>query len=141
MENNNFENAFELNKKYPNTFELFDKKYFKNLSKNDNVKVIRNSERFWITIEKINFENNTIEGIIANDLILPENNDIKFQDKVEITFENIIDILFEKLYSNKNALKEIQNYHENLNSINNLIIRENEFNCPIFLKTYNKYFN
>lgn len=140
MKNNNFENAFELNKKYPNTFELFDKKFFEKLSKNDNVKVIRNKERFWISIEKINFENNTIEGLISNDLVLPQNNDIKFGDKVEIDFKNIIDILFKKLYSNEIALKEITNYYENSNSNNNLIVKESEFNCPIFLKTYNKYF-
>ncbi len=91
------ENAFELNKEYPNTFEIPSKKEIESLKVNDLVKLIfveendnpeTMPERMWVKIIKINKDN--FIGILDNDPYYIES--VKYGDEIVFKIENIIDI-------------------------------------------------
>lgn len=91
------ENAFELNKEYPDTFEIPSKKEIESLKVNDLVKLIfveKNDspetipERMWVKIIEINKDN--FVGILDNKPYYIES--VKYGDKIVFKIENIIDI-------------------------------------------------
>ncbi|MEI0563965.1 DUF2314 domain-containing protein [Brachyspira pulli] len=91
------ENAFELNKEYPNTFEIPSKKEIESLKVNDLVKLIfveendnpeTMPERMWVKIIKINKDN--FIGILDNYPYYIES--VKYGDEIVFKIENIIDI-------------------------------------------------
>ncbi|MEI0747622.1 DUF2314 domain-containing protein [Brachyspira pulli] len=91
------ENAFELNKEYPDTFEIHSKKEIESLKVNDLVKLIfveendnpeTMPERMWVKIIKINKDN--FIGILDNDPYYIES--VKYGDEIVFKIENIIDI-------------------------------------------------
>ncbi|WP_157151709.1 DUF2314 domain-containing protein [Brachyspira sp. SAP_772] len=91
------ENAFELNKEYPDTFKIPSKKEIDSLKVNDLVKLIfveENDssetipERMWVKIIEINKDN--FVGILDNNPYYIES--IKYGDEIVFKVENIIDI-------------------------------------------------
>ena len=97
------ENAFELNKEYPNTFEIPSKKEIESLKVNDLVKLIfveendnpeTMPERMWVKIMKINKDN--FIGILDNYPYYIES--VKYGDEIVFKIENIIDILIKNVY-------------------------------------------
>ena len=91
------ENAFELNKEYPDTFKILSKKEIDSLKVNDLVKLIfveKNGspetipERMWVKIIEINKDN--FVGILDNKPYYIES--IKYGDEIVFKVENIIDI-------------------------------------------------
>ncbi|MEI0488440.1 DUF2314 domain-containing protein [Brachyspira pulli] len=91
------ENAFELNKEYPDTFEIPSQKEIESLKVNDLVKLIfveendnpeTMPERMWVKIIKINKDN--FIGILDNYPYYIES--VKYGDEIVFKIENIIDI-------------------------------------------------
>ena len=91
------ENAFELNKEYPDTFKIPSKKEIDSVKVNDLVKLIfveKNDspetipERMWVKIIEINKDN--FVGILDNKPYYIES--VKYGDKIVFKIENIIDI-------------------------------------------------
>ena len=91
------ENAFELNKEYPDTFKIPSQKEIDSLKVNDLVKLIfveKNGspetipERMWVKIIEINKDN--FVGILDNKPYYIES--IKYGDEIVFKVENIIDI-------------------------------------------------
>ncbi|WP_297204001.1 DUF2314 domain-containing protein [uncultured Brachyspira sp.] len=86
------ENAFELNKEYPDTFKIPSKKEINSLKTDDYVKLIFTEEnavpeRMWVKITNINGDN--FRGILDND---PYNlKSVKCGDEIVFKTENIID--------------------------------------------------
>ncbi|OEJ12998.1 hypothetical protein BFL38_00060 [Brachyspira hampsonii] len=87
------ENAFELNKEYPDTFKIPSKEETYSLKPDDYVKLIFTEEnavpeRMWVKITNINGNNFT--GILDNDPYCLKS--VKCGDKIVFKTENIIDI-------------------------------------------------
>lgn len=91
------ENAFELNKEYPDTFKIPSKEEIDSLKVNDLVKLIfveKNGnpetvpERMWVKIIEINKDD--FVGILDNKPYYIES--IKYGDEIVFKIENIIDI-------------------------------------------------
>ena len=53
----------------------------------DYVKIVRNNERFWVQVTKINKK--TMHGTIANDLQM---NDMQFGDLIKFPIADIVDV-------------------------------------------------
>ncbi|ADG71726.1 DUF2314 domain-containing protein [Brachyspira murdochii] len=86
------ENAFELNKEYPDTFKIPPQKEIDSLKLDDYVKLIFTEEnavpeRMWVKITNINGDNFT--GILDNDPYCLKS--VKCGDKIVFKTENIID--------------------------------------------------
>lgn len=96
-----YENAQEMAKLYPDTFEAPSKEDLDKLQIEDFVKVcikipqkaqesniiFPESERFWVEITKI--EDDYIEGKVSNDLVCL---DLKYQELINFKKENIYSI-------------------------------------------------
>lgn len=95
-----YENAQEIAKLYPNTFEAPSKHDLVKLKVKDFVKICIKipkkaeasninfeSERFWVEITKI--EDDYIEGKVSNDLVCL---DLKYQELINFKKENIYSI-------------------------------------------------
>ena len=132
-----FLNAIKLNQENPEIFLLFDDKYFSELKQLDNVKVCLNSERFWVTVISIDFENRKIKGFVNNDLIL---NNLKYEDNVEISFDNVLDIYFPIITTKPEAVDLLKTIGSQTIEFNNLRKICNTYNEPIFLKVYEQFF-
>lgn len=86
------ENAFELNKEYPDTFKIPPQKEIDSLKDGDYVKLIfaeenTAAERMWVKITEINGDN--FIGILDNDPYGLKS--VKCGDKIVFKTENIID--------------------------------------------------
>lgn len=90
-------NGIEMNKLYPDTFSIPSMQQKQNLKVGNSVKIGvcpikgQNNERFWMTVSEIS--DDTIIGIVDNDLILSEFHGIFYKDTMIVKFENILDII------------------------------------------------
>lgn len=86
------ENAFELNREYPDTFKIPPQKEIDSLKPDDYVKLIFTeenaaAERMWVKITNINGDNFT--GILDNDPYSLKS--VKCGDEIIFKTDNIID--------------------------------------------------
>lgn len=132
-----FLNAKQLNKENPETFLLFDEKYFSELKQLDNVRVCLNNERFWVIVIAIDSENRKIKGCVNNDLII---NNLKYEDNVEISFDNVLDIYFPIITTKPESVFLLQSIGRQTIEFNNLRKICNTCNEPTFLKVYEQFF-
>lgn len=132
-----FLNAKQLNKENPETFLLFDDKYFSELKQLDNVRVCLNNERFWVIVIAIDSENRKIKGCVNNDLII---NNLKYEDNVEISFDNVLDIYFPIITTKPESVFLLQSIGRQTIEFNNLRKICNTCNEPTFLKVYEQFF-
>jgi hypothetical protein len=99
-------NGIEMNKKYPSTFLIPNKKFInKYIKVGSIVKIgdVDNLERFWVCVLEF-IDKNTMICEIRNSLY--SNQPYNFLDKILIKKENIIDIEF---FSQKEEINEEQN--------------------------------
>ena len=76
-----FDDAVEMNKKYPDTFTLPD---LTSVKIGSYVKVCLNDERFWVLVTGM--DEQVITGRVANDLIIAP---LKYHDKIWFEFRHI----------------------------------------------------
>lgn len=90
MFDNEFENAQELKKLNPETFEAPTLDELSNVREGDNVKVCTGGERFWVEVKLI--EDNTIYGKVNNRLVNFYEHGLDLGDVVRFDKECIYDI-------------------------------------------------
>jgi hypothetical protein len=85
-----FNDAQQMKKQHPDTFEAPDLEELDSLKIDDYVKVCAIRERFWVKITKI--ENDTITGTVENHLVLTHEHGLKADDVVSFEKKNIYSI-------------------------------------------------
>lgn len=83
------ENAQELQRQHPATFEAPSLEELAAVKVGDSVKVCDGRERFWVTVTGKSLENNKLCGIVDNELF---GNNLSFGDAIEFLPDNIYQI-------------------------------------------------
>jgi uncharacterized protein YegJ (DUF2314 family) len=103
-------------KYYDNWIKNLQNKYdILKFKKNESIKISNGKEKFWVKIFSINLNNNTIIGIVDNELILKSK--YNFGDFVEFSIENILD------YHSSDEMNNLSNYIKNI--IKEIMIKNN----------------
>jgi hypothetical protein len=87
----NFVDAVQMNKKYPNTFQLPLRKDILKLEAGNYVKICHNEERFWVIVKEI--DGDKIKGIVNNDLVCEQ--PFKCDDTIEFEKRHIYQVAME----------------------------------------------
>lgn len=82
---NDFVDAQEMHRMFPDKFEIPSEKELRKLKIGDIVKVCHNEERFWTIVKRI--RNDTIYAKVDNDLVLKH--DFKLGDTIKFEKKNI----------------------------------------------------
>jgi DNA-binding protein YbaB len=99
MKKPTFEDAQQMKKNFPQTFEAPSQEELDSLKINDSIKVAVlfdskgndvTAERFWVLITKI--ENDTITGTVDNDLVKTVFHGLKLDDTITFEKKNIYSI-------------------------------------------------
>lgn len=85
-----FENAQELHKANPNSFQVPTQEELDGLTKGDTVKVNTCGERFWVIVTWVGGE--SVIGTVDNDLLFTDEHGLDYGDIITFTKENIYDI-------------------------------------------------
>lgn len=130
-----FLNGREENKKFPDTFKIFNESEYENIKVGDSVKVNLRKEPFWVSI--IEIADNKIYATINSLLFI--NRHLDMHTKVNLKYENILDIYPQDLHKFPEALQEIKDISNSLRT--NIKRLEGNFNNPYFITSYNRHKN
>ena len=84
------ENAQEIAKEHPETFNAPSRLALRRLVVGDSIKVCCAGERFWVTVTEL--KEGSVVGTIDNDLVFSHRHGLMYKDKLLVKHENIYSI-------------------------------------------------